>query len=251
MKVYLLCPLGVPRVPFRLPGEESYHWAELYNKLYRQRILFLCSTIEDEIANQISALLVYLNAENPERPICIFINSFGGVITSGLAIIDCMNFVQAKVMTVNIGYCASMASLLLASGEPGMRWGFPHSRALVHQPLGGVSGQALYLRLEAIEVLRLRRLVTEMYFRLTRVSKQFLLGVMDSRDLCLGATQQKEFGLIDAVGSSTGRRQRTEDEDIYAFDPNLFLFEPTNGLRLKKLVDVDLNGVEEKNGVHQ
>jgi ATP-dependent Clp protease protease subunit len=222
MTFYFVCPVGIPRVAARLPGEASYQWTDIYNRLYRARILFLCSQIEDEIANQICALLVYLNAENPDRDIFLFINSLGGYMTSGLAIVDTMNFVRANVSTVNLGYCASMASLVLASGEKGRRWAFPHARALVHQPLGGVSGQALYLRLEALEVVRLRRIVAEMYLRVTLVSKDFLVQLLDSRDLFLRPSQQVEFGLIDTIGASTTPLPKNSSKPSAVFSLGIF-----------------------------
>lgn len=196
----MLCPLGIPRVVYRLPGEETPQWVDLYNKLYRNRVLFLCSQIEDELANQLCGMMIYCNAENSIPDIYLFMNSLGGYITSGFAIIDVMNYINSDVLTHNLGMCASMASMVLINGEPGRRIAFPHSRAMIHQPIGGISGQALYLKLEANEILRLRRVCTEMYFRLTNVSRAKIEYLMQTRDEYFSSNGQLSFGLVDAVG---------------------------------------------------
>ena len=130
-------PIGVPKVAYRLPGEASTQWIDLYNRLYRERVLFLGSVLDDELANQLNGIMLYLSAEDPSRPHFFYINSPGGSVTAGLSTFDIMNYVSAPVQTIGIGFAASMASFILAGGEKGNRLALPHARIMNHQPQAG------------------------------------------------------------------------------------------------------------------
>ena len=135
-------PIGVPKVAYRLPGEAVPQWVDLYNRLYRERVLFLGSALDDELANQLNGIMLYLSAEDSNRRLFLYINSPGGSVTAGLSVFDIMNYVDASVTTIGIGFAASMASFILAGGERGSRIALPHCRIMVHQPQGGMEGQA-------------------------------------------------------------------------------------------------------------
>ena len=156
-------PLGIPKVPFRLQGQPA-DWVDIYNRLSRERILFLCSDLNDETVNQLVGLMIYLNSENPQKEFYIYINSPGGSIICGLALYDVINYVNADVSTIVIGSAASSASLIIAAGTRGKRIALPHSRIMIHQP----------------EVRFIERLITKLLTNLVRVfpknlSAQFCL----------------------------------------------------------------------------
>lgn len=200
-----MVPIGVPKVAYRLPGESSSQWVDLYNRLYRDRILFLGSDLDDELANQLVGIMVYLSAEDPSQDIFLYINSPGGSVTSGLAVFDTMQHVETTVHTICVGVAASMASLVLTGGERGFRLGFPHSRVMVHQPAGGGYGQATDIAIESFEILRLRTLVREMYSQITGKDVEEIRKDME-RDTFLTATEAieyGEFGLIDRVAEES------------------------------------------------
>ena len=135
-------PIGVPKVAYRLPGEAVPQWVDLYNRLYRERVLFLGSGLDDELANQLNGIMLYLSAEDSNKRLFLYINSPGGSVTAGLSVFDIMNYVDASVTTIGIGFAASMASFILAGGERGSRIALPHCRIMIHQPQGGMEGQA-------------------------------------------------------------------------------------------------------------
>jgi ATP-dependent Clp protease protease subunit len=191
-------PIGVPKVPFRLPGEPSAQWVDLFNRLYRERLLFLCQDLDDEVSNQLIGIMLYLNAEEKLKDIYIFINSLGGSVTCGIAVYDVMNFVEANVSTICVGTAASMASFVLAGGEKGKRIALPHARIMIHQPEGGGQGQASEVLSESEEVIRLRKQVGKIYSEktsqsLTRISKD-----MD-RDQFMSSKEAKDYGIVDQV----------------------------------------------------
>lgn len=191
-------PIGVPKIPYRLPGEPTAQWVDLYNRLYRERILFLGQDIDDELANQIVGILLYLNSEDEKKEIYIYINSPGGVVTAGLAIYDTMQHIQSQVTTICIGLAASMASFVLTGGEPGQRIALPHSQIMIHQPAGGAQGQAKEVQTEALEVLRLRQQLGRLYSQRTGQSLSQIAYDMD-RDRFFSASEAREYGLIDQV----------------------------------------------------
>ena len=193
-------PIGVPKVAFRLPGESTPQWVDLYNRLYRERVLFLGSDLDDELANQLISIMIYLSSEDASKRVFLYINSPGGSVTCGLGVYDAMNHIEAKVTTLVIGVAASMASLVLAAGEKGHRIALPHSRVMIHQPSGGSSGQSSDIQVETAEVLRIRRQVGRMYSERTGKSLTEIAKALD-RDTFLSAAEAKEFGLVDSVAS--------------------------------------------------
>ncbi len=176
-------------------GERAY---DIFSRLLKERIIFITGPIEDHMATLVVAQLLFLEAENPKKEIAMYINSPGGVVTSGLAIYDTMQFIRPAVSTTVIGQAASMGSLLLAAGEPGMRFALPHSRVMVHQPSGGFQGQASDIERHAKEILDLRHRLNQIYVKHTGQPLEKIEEALD-RDTFLTAEGAKEFGLIDQV----------------------------------------------------
>src|SRR4028119_717651 len=155
-------PIGVPSVPYRLPGSSYEQWINIYERLFRERIIFLSEEVDDGIANAIVAYLLYLDSEDQTKPIYLYINSPGGSITAGMAIYDTMQHIKSEVVTICVGLAASMGAFLLAAGGPGKRLALPHARIMTHQPLGGTRGQATDIDIEAREILRVRTEVNKL-----------------------------------------------------------------------------------------
>ena len=176
-------------------GERSF---DIFSRLLRERIVFITGPIEDQTASLIVAQLLFLESENPKKDIFLYINSPGGVVTSGLAIHDTMAYIRPRVGTVCIGQAASMGSFLLAAGEPGMRVALTNSRIMVHQPSGGAQGMASDIEIQAREILRMRSRLNSLYAKYTGKPLEVIEKAMD-RDSFLEADEAKEFGLIDAV----------------------------------------------------
>jgi ATP-dependent Clp protease, protease subunit len=176
-------------------GERAF---DIYSRLLKDSIIFLGTPIDDMIANLIVAQLLFLEAEDPERDINIYINSPGGSITAGMAIYDTMQFIKNDVTTICVGQCASMGALLLAAGAKGKRFALPNSRILIHQPSGGVQGQATDVRIMAEEILRMREMTSRILSKHT--GQPFDQVERDvERDRIMGASQAKEYGLVDEV----------------------------------------------------
>jgi ATP-dependent Clp protease protease subunit len=176
-------------------GERAY---DIYSRLLKERIIFLGTTINDEVANLVIAQMLFLEAEDPDREIHLYINSPGGLVTSGLGIYDTMQFVKPPVTTLCMGQAASMAALLLTAGAPGKRSTLPHARILIHQPLGGFSGQATDVDIQAREILRLREELNEIMARHTGQSMERIHKDTE-RDFYMSGDQAKEYGLVDEV----------------------------------------------------
>ena len=191
-------PIGVPKVPYRMPGEPYSQWIDIYNRLYRERIIFLGRDVDDEIANQIIAVMLYLDSEDPGKDISLYINSPGGMVTSGMAIYDTMQHIKSDVVTICVGLAASMGSFLLAAGTKGKRLALPHSRIMIHQPSGGTRGQASDIEIEAREILRIRGQLNQIYARNTGQPLEKIEKDMD-RDFFMSAEEAKAYGLIDHV----------------------------------------------------
>ncbi|MEA5596069.1 ATP-dependent Clp protease proteolytic subunit [Rivularia sp. UHCC 0363] len=191
-------PIGVPKVPYRMPGEQYTQWIDIYNRLYRERIIFLPRDIDDELANQIVAVMLYLDSEDPGKDIYLYINSPGGMVTSGLMIFDTMQHIKSDVVTICVGLAASMGSFLLAGGTKGKRLALPHSRIMIHQPSGGARGQATDIEIEAREILRIRHQLNGIYAANTGKPIEKIEKDMD-RDFFMSAEEAKEYGLIDKV----------------------------------------------------
>lgn len=176
-------------------GERSY---DIYSRLLKERIIFLTGEVNDQISSLIVAQLLFLEAENPKKDISFYINSPGGVVTSGLAMYDTMQYIRPKVATICIGQACSMGSLLLAAGEPGMRYALPNARIMVHQPSGGARGQAADIEIQAREILKLRQRLNNIYVKHTGQKLEKIETAMD-RDNFMDAEEAKKFGLIDHV----------------------------------------------------
>lgn len=176
-------------------GERAF---DIYSRLLKDSIIFIGTPIDDQIANLLVAQLLFLEAEDPERDINLYINSPGGSITAGMAIYDTMQFIKNDVTTICVGQCASMGALLLTAGAKGKRFALPHSRVLIHQPSGGASGQATDVRIMAEEILRMRKMTSELIALHT--GQAFDKVELDvERDRILDPWQAKEYGLIDEV----------------------------------------------------
>jgi len=176
-------------------GERAY---DIYSRLLKERIIFITGPIEDGMASLVVAQLLFLEAENPKKEISIYINSPGGMVTSGLAIYDTMQFVRPPVSTLCVGQAASMGSLLLAAGEKGQRFALPNARILVHQPKGGFEGQATDIMLHAQEMLNLKKRLNEIYMKHTGQLLQKIEDMLE-RDYFMTAETAKDFGLVDKV----------------------------------------------------
>ncbi|MEH1870094.1 ATP-dependent Clp protease proteolytic subunit [Nostoc sp.] len=191
-------PIGYPSVPYRLPGGQVEEWVHIYTRLSLERIIFLGEEIDDKIANEIIAFLLYLDSEDPGKDIYIYINSPGGMVTSGMAIYDTMQHIKSDVVTICMGLAASMGSFLLAGGAKGKRLALPHSRIMIHQPSGGTRGQASDIEIEAREILRIRHQLNGIYADKTGQTIEKIEKDMD-RDFFMSAEEAKQYGLIDRV----------------------------------------------------
>ena len=176
-------------------GERAY---DIYSRLLKERIVFVGTGIDDDVANLVIAQMLFLESEDPDKDIHLYINSPGGVVTSGLAIYDTMQYIRPKVSTLCMGQAASIAALLLAAGEKGKRFALPHSRILIHQPIGGFQGQASDVDIQAREILRLREELNRIMVRHTNQSVDRIQADTD-RDFYMTGEQAKEYGIIDLV----------------------------------------------------
>jgi ATP-dependent Clp protease, protease subunit len=176
-------------------GERAY---DIYSRLLKDRIVFLGTVITDDVANLITAQLLFLESEDPERDIYFYINSPGGSVTSGLAIYDTMEYVKPHISTVCVGQAASMGALLLAAGAKGKRYALPHSRIMIHQPLGGFQGQATDVDIQAREILRMREELNNILVKHTGQSVKKIEKDTD-RDFFMSGKQAQEYGLVDDV----------------------------------------------------
>jgi ATP-dependent Clp protease protease subunit len=176
-------------------GERAF---DIYSRLLKERIIFLTGEVNDHISSLICAQLLHLESENPKKEVSFYINSPGGVVTSGLAMYDTMQYIKPEVSTVCIGQAASMGSLLLTAGQPGKRFSLPNSRIMIHQPSGGARGQATDIEIQAREILRLRENLNNMYVKHTGQKLAVIEAAME-RDNFMSADEAKEFGLIDHV----------------------------------------------------
>ena len=195
-------------------GERAY---DIYSRLLKERIIFLGTAIDDTIANLVTAQLLFLEAEEPDRDIAMYVNSPGGTVTAGLAIYDTIQYIKPDVSTICIGQAASMGALLLSAGAKGKRYALPNSRILIHQPLGGVQGQASDIDIQAREILRMRGKLNEILSRHTGQSVKKIEKDTD-RDNFMTAEQAKDYGLLDDVivartAPSNGRPGAGDDDD--------------------------------------
>ncbi len=176
-------------------GERAY---DIYSRLLKDRIVFLGSVVTDDVANLITAQFLFLESEDPDRDIFFYINSPGGSVTAGLAIYDTMQYVRPQISTVCVGQAASMGAVLLAAGNKGKRYALPHSRIMIHQPLGGFQGQAADIDIQAREILRMREDLNSILMKHTGQSLKKIEKDTD-RDLFMNGKQAQEYGLVDEV----------------------------------------------------
>jgi ATP-dependent Clp protease protease subunit len=192
-------PIGTPSVPYRLPGSQYERWVDIYTRLGVERILFLGSEVNDAVANALVAQMLYLDSDDNSKPIYLYINSPGGSVTAGLAIFDTMQYVKSEVVTICVGLAASMGAFLLAAGTKGKRLALPHSRIMIHQPLGGTSQrQASDIEIEAREILRIKDMLNQSMADMTSQPLDKIAKDTD-RDYFLSAAEAVQYGLIDRV----------------------------------------------------
>ncbi len=192
-------PIGIPSVPYRLPGSTYEQWISIYERLFRERIIFLTEEVTDGIANAIVAYMLYLDSDDPSKPIYLYINSPGGSVTAGMAIYDTMRYIKSEVVTICVGLAASMGSFLLCAGTPGKRLALPHSRIMIHQPLGGVGQrQATDIEIEANHIVQIKHRLNSLMAEHTGQSIEQIEKDTD-RDNFMSAEEAKAYGLIDRV----------------------------------------------------
>ena len=192
-------PIGTPSVPYRLPGSQMERWVDIYTRLGVERILFLGSEVNDGISNSLVAQMLYLDSDDSSKPIYLYINSPGGSVTAGLAIYDTIQYVKSEVVTICVGLAASMGAFLLAAGTKGKRVALPHSRIMIHQPLGGTSRrQASDIEIEAREILRMKDMLNRSLADMSGQSFEKIEKDTD-RDYFLSAEEARDYGLIDRV----------------------------------------------------
>jgi len=200
----------VPLIPMVVEqsnrGERAY---DIYSRLLKDRIIFLGSAIDSEIANLIVAQLLFLESEDPEKDISFYINSPGGVVTAGLAVYDTMQYIKPDVATVCIGQAASMGALLLAAGAPKKRFSLPNARILIHQPLGGAQGQAADIKIQATEILRIKDMLNEImaYHTGQKIEK---IALDTDRDFFMSGEEAKTYGIVDRVVADRSQLEKVE-----------------------------------------
>jgi len=187
-------------------GERAY---DIYSRLLKDRIIFLSNTINDDVANIVIAQMLFLESEDPDKDIHLYLNSAGGIVTAGLAIYDTMQYIKPDISTLCMGQASSMAALLLAAGAKGKRYALPHSRILIHQPLGGFQGQASDIDIHAKEILRMREELDSILVRHTNQSPEKIQKDTD-RDFFMDGQQAKEYGIIDDVIVKAEKLRKTE-----------------------------------------
>ena len=189
-------------------GERSY---DIYSRLLKERIIFLTGAIDDGVASLICAQLLFLESENPNKDIAFYINSPGGIVSSGLAVYDTMKYIKPEVSTVCIGQAASMGSLLLCAGTKGKRFALPNARVMVHQPSGGAQGQATDIEIQAKEILKVRERLNQIYVDHSGQNLKTIEKALE-RDSYMSPEEAKEFGLIDEVVINRPKEEEQEDK---------------------------------------
>lgn len=187
-------------------GERSY---DIYSRLLKDRIIFIGTAIDDNLANLLIAQMLFLESDDPEKDIYLYINSPGGSVTAGLAIYDTMQYIKPKVATFCMGQAASMAAVLLSSGASGKRYALPHARIMIHQPLGGVRGQAADIEIQAKEILRLKEELNQILSQHTKQNIKKISTDTD-RDYFMSGPEAKEYGIIDSVVENRAKDKKTK-----------------------------------------
>lgn len=203
MKNKKFTPIGIPKVPFTLPGETIPQWIDIYSRLYKERIIFLFRIFEDDFINQIISMLLYLNIEEKNKPIYLYINSIGGSISSGIALYDTINYINknSAIITMCLGIASSISSFILASGNYKKRLALPHSRIMLHQPEIECYGQASEILIESEEILRIRRAIAKIYVEATSQTLSRIARDMD-RECFFSAREAKNYGIVDYIISN-------------------------------------------------
>nr|QIQ22817.1 clp protease proteolytic subunit [Cistanche salsa] len=192
-------PIGVPKVPFRIPGEEEASWVDVYNRLYRARFLFLGQEIDSEISNQLAGLMIFLSIEDDTKDLYLFINSPGGGVIPGLGLFDTMQLVQPEINTICMGLAASMGSFILVGGEITKRLALPHAWVMIHQPASSFfKAQTGEFIIEAEELMKIRETLTRVYVQRTRKPLWVISKDME-RDFFMSATEAQAYGIVDLV----------------------------------------------------
>ena len=204
-----LVPMVVEQTP---RGERAF---DIFSRLLKERIIFLPTYIEDEIANLVIAQMLFLEAEDPDKDISLYINSPGGSVTAGMAIYDTMQYVKPAISTICMGQAASMGALLLCAGAKGKRFALPHARIMIHQPLGGVRGQASDMEIQAREILRLRALINRVLVERTGQDEERIVRDTD-RDFFMTAEQAREYKIVDEVISSKPTTRSVAEATVVA-----------------------------------
>ncbi len=189
-------------------GERAF---DIYSRLLKERIIFLGTPINDEVSSLIIAQLLFLEAEDSEKDIFLYINSPGGVVTSGMAIMDTMNFIRPDVATICIGQAASMGAILLAAGERGKRSALPNARVMIHQPMGGVEGQASDIEIQATEILKLKKDLNALLSKLTKQSLKQIEKDTD-RNYFMDAAEAQGYGVVDSVFNPEERKKKAKND---------------------------------------
>ena len=190
-------------------GERAY---DIYSRLLKDRIIFLGGPIDDAVANTVVAQLLFLESEDPDKDIHLYINSPGGVVTAGLAIYDTMQYIKPDVSTICIGQAASMGSLLLTAGAKGKRFALPNARIMIHQPLGGAQGQSTDIQIQAREIQRIRENINEIFMNTTGKNQEQILADTE-RDNFMTAAEAKKYGIVDEVIARPKKNKKTESKD--------------------------------------
>ena len=191
-------PVGVPKVAYSVAEDQPADWIDLYNCLYRERYLFLCQDLNEELSNQLIGIMLFLNGEERDDDVYLYINSLGGAITCGIGLVDVINFIDSDVMTICIGTSASIASFVLTGGTHGKRTALPNARIMIHQPSGGSQGQTASVLSEAEEMVRLRDDLVQIYASRSGQPPEQIKADL-GRDVFMSAREAKAYGLVDQV----------------------------------------------------
>ena len=190
-------------------GERAY---DIYSRLLKDRIIFLGGPIDDNVANVVVAQLLFLESEDPDKDIHLYINSPGGVVTAGMAIYDTMQYIKPDVSTICIGQAASMGAVLLTAGAKGKRFALPNARIMIHQPLGGAQGQSTDIQIQAREIQRIRENINEIFMNTTGKDQEQIIADTD-RDNFMTAAEAKKYGIVDEVIARPKKNKKTESKD--------------------------------------
>nr|BAN64858.1 ATP-dependent Clp protease proteolytic subunit, putative [Babesia bovis] len=193
-----MTPLGVPLVEYKIPGTQRSEFRDIHTRLYRERILFVSQSLDESYTNMIIGTLLCLDSDSNEKPITLYINSQGGPSTAGITLYDTIKHLKSKIATINVGFCSATASLLLASGTPGMRSALPHSRVVMHQPAGTLEGSAEQIRSQAQYMLNMKRILQKLYSQVTNQPLDNIAKDLEHEQF-MSAEESLQYGLVDRI----------------------------------------------------